>query len=288
MAAPASNILIVDAFAFIYRAYHANPNLDNGAAFFFTRMLMALLETQKPTHVAVVFDLEGSMHRERLHPGYKGTRNERPAVLDNQLPLIKEIVTKLGCHVVELAGVEADDLIGSVAFCAARLDFDKVVIASPDKDMLQLVNDRAHISVLNVKENIPLVYDEAGVKARLGVNPDQVVDYLTLTGDASDAIQGVPGIGEKGAAGLLEKHGSLWGILAVKGSLKASYKEGIAQHLDKLAITRSLVTIVTDMALPVYPGQCTYVQPPNHELGFYFRSKGFPSLVPKASMDDDL
>ena len=281
-----NTLFLVDAFAFVYRAYYANPNLTNGAAFFFSRTLINLLEAHKPTHVAVVFDTDGSAHRAKLLPTYKEGRAERPQVLDDQLPLIKRIVQALGCHVVEMPGHEADDLLGSLASAAVRsAAFQQIVIVTPDKDMLQLVNDGLGIKVLNVKENIPLWYDAAGVESRLGVRPSQVVDYLTLVGDTSDAIPGVDGIGEKGAANLLKAWGSLDGLMSNLPRLKPGQRENLQNAMTRIPCSRELATIVTDLPVPD-PTTFTYAAPDPGMLRKVFMDLGMPSLAPKDDLDD--
>ena len=281
-----SALLLVDAFAYVYRAHYANPNLTNGAAFFFSRTLQGLLGSYKPTHVAVVFDTNGSAHRAKLLPTYKEGRAERPQVLDDQLPIIKEIVQALGCHVAEADDHEADDLLGSLAHAAARTGaFEEVAIATPDKDMLQLVNDLQHVVVLDSKKGVPLRYDGAGVVARLGVRPEQVVDYLTLVGDTSDAIPGVEGIGEKGAGNLLKAWGSLEGIMSNIPKLKPALRLTLQSSAAKIPCSRELATIVTDLPVPD-PTSFVYAPPEDGIARQFFNKLGMSSLAPKDDLDD--
>ena len=276
---------LIDAFALVYRSYYANPNLTNGAAFFFAKAVQGLIFQEEPTHLATVFDVErGSRYRYALHPNYKAGRNERPAVLDVQLPLVKEVVQTQGWNPVEVPGAEADDVLATLASRARFRGFDKVVVISPDKDLLQLVDDARGISVLAQRERSWIHTEADGVKARLGVSPDQVVDYLTLVGDISDNVPGVPGIGEKGAAGLLEKYGTLEGVLAHLKSLKKTYREGIEASLAQIPVSRRLVTVVRnlDMAFPD-----TAIKNPNtEELRAFYKRIGFPTLMPDPSMDE--
>lgn len=276
---------LIDAFALVYRSYYANPNLTNGAAFFFAKAVKGLILQEEPTHLATVFDVErGSRYRYALHPNYKAGRNERPAVLDVQLPLVKEIVQFQGWNPVEVPGAEADDVIATLATRARFQGFDKVVIISPDKDLLQLVDDSRGISVLAQRERSWIHTEADGVRARLGVNPDQVVDYLTLVGDTSDNVPGVNGIGDKGAAGLLEKYRTLDGVLTHLKDLKKTYREGIEASLSQIPVSRQLVTVVRNLDM-TFPD--TQIKDPNtEELRAFYKRIGFPTLMPDPTMDD--
>lgn len=276
---------LIDAFALVYRSYYANPNLTNGAAFFFARAVQSLIRDYEPTHLAVVFDAErGSRYRYALHPDYKAGRNERPAVLDVQLPLVKEIVQFQGWNPVEVPGAEADDVLATLATRARPMGFEKTVIISPDKDLLQLVDDSRGISVLAQRERSWIPTDAEGVRLRLGVAPHQVVDYLTLVGDSSDNVPGVPGIGEKGAAGLLGRYGTLDGVIAHLKDLKKTYREGIEAALGQIPLSKRLVTVIRNLDMP-FPE--TRIKDPNvEELRAFYKRVGFTSLMPDPSMED--
>ncbi|MBI4912156.1 MAG: DNA polymerase I [Acidobacteria bacterium] len=255
---PEQRLYLLDTFAFIFRAYFANPRLKNGAAYTFTRIVLQLLEKHQPSHIACVFDRPGPTFRHELYPDYKANRPEMPEDLRPQIPLIRELVEALNIPIVELAGYEADDVMGTLARQAAEKGLQAVIV-SPDKDLLQLVDDSAGIQVLNTKEG-EVWHDRAGVRERMGVWPEQVVDFLTLVGDASDNVKGVPGIGEKGAAQLLEQFGSLEGLLEHRDELKPRQKAGLEEAAGWLDLTRRLVTVVCDLGLPLgvedlaYPG----------------------------------
>ena len=207
-------LYLIDTFAFIFRAYFANPRLKNGAAYTFTRLVLQLLEKHKPTHIACVFDTPEPTFRHQIYPEYKANRDAMPEDLRPQIPMIRQLVEALNIPIVELHGYEADDVMGTLARESAAMGLPAVIV-SPDKDLLQLVDDDLHIQVLNTKDG-EVWHDREGVKARMGVWPEQVVDFLSLVGDASDNVKGVPGIGEKGAALLLEKFSSLDGVIAAK------------------------------------------------------------------------
>lgn len=286
-AMPEKTLFLVDSFAHIYRAHYANPNLTNGAAFFFTRMLQSLLRAFKPTHVACVFDVDGgSRFRYALHPTYKQGRANRPLELDAQIPMIKQICTFMGWNPIEFSGTEADDVLATIASRAKGMGFTKTVLVTPDKDLCQLVNDEAGIRILYQREGLNTELDAAGVKGRLGVEPHQVVDYLTLVGDTSDNVPGIPGIGEKGAASLLAEHGTLEGVIAAKGKLRASYQTGLDQVLNRIQQSRSLVTVLRDMDLPVKAEMFELHPPTDEAQTAFFTEMGFRTLAPGRAMED--
>ncbi len=267
---------LIDSFALIFRAYYGNLRLKNGAAVTMARMLLNLVAQHKPTHLACVFDRPEPTFRHEMYPEYKANRAEMPEDLRPQIPLIREMIEALNIPIVELPGFEADDVMGTLAVQAAKVGL-KSVIVSPDKDLLQLVDDEGGIQVLNNKDGEVWI-DRAGVKERFGVWPEQVVGVLTLMGDASDNVKGVPGIGEKGARDLLEKFGSLDAVLAAKDQLKPRQKAGI-EEATWLDLTRDLVTIRTELALPVTPEALAYVGVDDVKARAAFKQLGFESLT---------
>jgi DNA polymerase-1 len=286
-------LYLIDTFALIFRAYYANLRMKNGAAYTMARMLLALVNQHKPSHLAAVFDRPEPTFRHELYPEYKANRAEMPEDLRPQIPLIRDLVQALNIPIVELAGFEADDVMGTLARRAASEGMASVII-SPDKDLLQLVDDAARIQVLNNRDGEVWI-DEAGVKERFGVAPRQVVDVLTLMGDASDNVKGVDGIGEKGARDLVEQYGSLDEILAHRAELKRkAHREGLEAALDRLPLVKRLVTVVTDLALPLgladlaYPG----VEPAKAReafklLGFETLTKEFTAAAAGASANEN-
>jgi DNA polymerase-1 len=270
-------LYLIDTFAFIFRAYFANPRLKNGAALTFVRIVLQLLEKHKPSHIACVFDTPEPTFRHELYPEYKANRDAMPEDLRPQIPLIRDLIEALSIPIVELHGYEADDVMGTLARQSAAQGL-KAVVVSPDKDLLQLVDDGLGITVLNTKDG-EVWHDRDGVKARMGVWPEQVVDFLTLLGDASDNVKGVPGIGEKGAAQLLEKYGSLDGVLAARAELKPRQQEGLELASGWLDLTRRLVTVVTDLELPLRVDQLAYPGVDAARARETFKSLGFQSLT---------
>ncbi|HXC17497.1 MAG TPA: DNA polymerase I [Holophagaceae bacterium] len=274
---PEERLYLLDTFAFIFRSYFANPRLKNGAAYTFARIALQLLEKHQPTHIAAVFDTPEPTFRHEIYPEYKANRDAMPEDLRPQIPLIRQLIEAMNIPIVELSGFEADDVMGTLAKRAAA-DGLGAVIVSPDKDLLQLVDDAAGITVLNTKDG-EIWHDREGVKARMGVWPEQVVDYLSLLGDASDNVKGVPGIGEKGAAQLLEKYGSLDGVLAHGDELKPRQKAGLDEAKEWLDLTKRLVTVVTDLDLPTSPAKLRYAGLDAEKARAAFKELGFQTLT---------
>ena len=271
-------LYLIDAFALIFRAYYGNLRMKNGAALTMARMLLALVAQHKPTHIAAVFDRPEPTFRHDIYPEYKANRAEMPEDLRPQVPLIRDLIKALNIPIVELSGFEADDVMGTLArqACAAGLPS---VIVSPDKDLLQLVDDIGCIQVLNNRDGEVWI-DRAGVKERFGVWPEQVVDVLTLMGDASDNVKGVEGIGEKGARDLVEQYGNLDAIVEHRAELKRkAHREGLEAALPRLELVRRLVTVVTDLVLPVTLEDLAYKGVDQAQARAAFKALGFEQLT---------
>ncbi|BCX80492.1 DNA polymerase I [Methylomarinovum caldicuralii] len=247
-------LVLVDGSSFLYRAFHALPPLSNargeptGAIYGVANMLRKLLETYDTPWFAVVFDAPGKTFRNDLFAAYKAHRPPMPDELKVQLGPLKELIRAMGIPVVEIEGVEADDVIATLARRAEREGFD-VVVATSDKDLAQLVDD--HILLDNTMSETRL--DPAGVMAKFGVHPDQIADYLALVGDTSDNVPGVPGIGPKTAAKLLRQYGSLDEIIAHAGEIRGKVGENLRAHLDRLRLSRELVKVHDDLPLDLNP-----------------------------------
>jgi len=273
-----NRLYLIDAFALIFRAYYGNLRLKNGAAMTMARMMLALVAQHKPTHLAMVFDRPEPTFRHQIYPDYKANRAEMPEDLRPQIPLIRDLTKALNIRIVELAGYEADDVMGTLATQACRAGLPSVIV-SPDKDLLQLVDDVGCIQVLNNRDGEVWI-DRAGVKERFGVWPEQVVDVLTLMGDASDNVKGVEGIGEKGARDLVEQYGSLDAIVAHRSELKRkAHREGLEAALERLPLVRRLVTVVTDLTLPVTLDELAYPGVDPAQARAAFKALGFEALT---------
>jgi DNA polymerase-1 len=252
MNAPAQTLVLVDGSSYLYRAYHALPPLTNsrgeatGAIFGVTNMLRTLLREYSPEHIAVVFDAPGKTFRDELYEEYKSHRPPMPDDLRSQIPPLHAIVEGMGLPCLVIDGVEADDVIGTLAKRASDAGM-RVIISTGDKDMAQLVSPQ--ITLINTMTRQTL--DPAGVEQKFGVPPERMVDYLALVGDASDNIPGIPGVGPKTAATLLREYGSIEGILAAAGNIKGKVGERLREHGDLLPLGQQLATIRCDVPLDV-------------------------------------
>ncbi len=271
-------LYLIDAFSLIFRAYYGSMRLKNGAALTMARMLLALVNQHRPSHMACVFDRPEPTFRHQIYPQYKANRAEMPEDLRPQIPMIRNLAAALNIPIVELSGYEADDVMGTLARLAAARGLPAVIV-SPDKDLLQLVDDADRIQVLNNRDGEVWI-DRAGVKERFGVWPEQVVDVLTLMGDASDNVKGVEGIGEKGARELLEQYGTLDNLLAHRAELKRkAHREGLEAALDRLPLVKRLVTVVTDLELPLGLDDLAYPGVDPAQARAAFKLQGFEALT---------
>ena len=274
-------IVLVDGNNYLFRAFYAIRELSNSkgfptnAIYGFTTMLMKLLRDQEPDCIAVAFDVKGPTFRHDAYDGYKATRKATPDALIPQIPFIKEIVRGFWIPVLEQQGIEADDIIGTIAQRQAESGM-AVVIVSGDKDMMQLVS-RDVLMVDTMKEK---TYDIAAVKERFGVGPEQVVEILGLMGDASDNIPGVPGIGPKGAQRLIEQFGSIAAILAHPEQIhNAKTREAILANADQARLSRDLAQIRTDAEFEFDLENCRRREPNRQLLMSLFKEFEFSSLL---------
>jgi len=250
MNAPAQTLVLVDGSSYLYRAYHALPPLTNsrgeatGAILGVTNMLRTLLREFDPEHIAVVFDAPGRTFREDLYEQYKSHRPPMPDDLRSQIAPLHAIVKALGLPCLVIDGVEADDVIGTLARRAHDAGM-RVVISTGDKDMAQLVSPQ--VTLINTMTRQRL--DPAGVEQKFGVPPACMIDYLALVGDTSDNIPGVPGVGPKTAASLLREYGSIDAILAAAEGIKGKLGERLREHRELLPLGQQLATIRCDVPL---------------------------------------
>lgn len=256
-----SRLVLIDGSSYLYRAFHALPPLSNaageptGALFGVVNMLRAHLKEQ-PEHIAFVVDAPGPTFREALDPAYKANRPPMPDDLRAQVAPMLEVVAALGIPILREPGVEADDVIGTLAVRAAEQGM-AVTISTGDKDFAQLVrppgqDGRGAIALVNTMSGSRLD-SEAAVLAKYGVRPAQIVDWLALMGDKIDNVPGVEKCGEKTAAKWLAEFGSLDGVMAQAAAMKGKLGENLRAALPRLPLNRELVTIKTDVALDVAP-----------------------------------
>jgi DNA polymerase-1 len=249
-------LYLVDGSSYLYRAFHALPNLTNsqgeptGALLGVANMLRRLLNEEQPEHIAVVFDAKGPTFRHELYPEYKANRPSMPAELRSQVEAILEFTRLLGLPLLQVEGVEADDVIGTLAKAAEEASMD-CVISTGDKDMAQLVSDRTTLTNTMTAS----ATDRDGVKRKYDVTPEQFVDFLALTGDSSDNIPGVEKCGPKTAAKWLNDWGSLDAIVAHADEIGGRIGENLRASLGQLPLSRQLATIRRDLELGTAPGQ---------------------------------
>ena len=247
-----STLLLIDGSSYLYRAYHALPDLrtragePTGALHGVVNMLRRLAGEYPSAHRAVVFDAKGKTFRDELFPEYKAHRPSMPDDLAAQIEPIHAAVRALGWPLLTVEGVEADDVIGTLA-AQASVRGGQTVNSTGDKDLTQLVNER----VLWVNTMSGEVLDIAAVEAKFGVEPGRIVDYLALVGDTVDGVPGVEKCGPKTAVKWLQAHGSLEGVIAHASEIGGVVGENLRRHLDFLPLGRELVTVRRDLALPV-------------------------------------
>ena len=243
-------LLLVDGSSYLYRAYHALPDLRNaegeptGAIYGFLNMLHRLQKDYPTAYVACIFDAKGKTFRNDLYQEYKANRSAMPDDLVKQTAPIHELVRMLGWPVLSVEGIEADDVIGTLVTIAGKEGFD-IVVSTGDKDMSQLVKD--HVMLVNTMNNE--VMDTEGVIRKFGVPPERIIDYLSLIGDTSDNIPGVSKVGPKTAVKWLAQYGSLDGVIENAGMIKGTAGDNLRKSLDWLPQARKLITIRTDCDL---------------------------------------
>jgi DNA polymerase-1 len=252
----ARKLILVDGSGYLYRAFHALPPLTNsrseptGAVLGVLNMLNKMIKEETPDRIAVVFDAPGRTFRDDLFDQYKAHRTPMPDDLRAQVQPLYDVVAAMGVPLLRVTGVEADDVIGTLAKQGADAGF-KVLISTGDKDMAQLVGP--NVELLNTMSNTRL--DRMGVKAKFDVFPEQIVDYLALVGDTSDNIPGVTSVGPKTAAKWLNQYQTLDALIAHAADISGKVGENLRSELPMLELSRKLATIDTSLALDVNPEQ---------------------------------
>jgi DNA polymerase-1 len=245
-------LVLIDGSSYLYRAFHALPPLSNsrgeptGAVLGVLNMLLKFMNEQHPTRIAVVFDAPGKTFRDELFTEYKAHRPPMPNDLRAQIEPLLSTLRAQGLPVLRIDGVEADDVIATLA-CRAAAEGHRVLISTGDKDMAQLVNDS--ITLINTMSNTSL--DRAGVKAKFDVYPEQIIDYLALVGDSTDNIPGIPKVGPKTAAKWLAQYGTLDQLIANAARIEGKIGENLRAGLATLELSRKLTVLRTDLELPL-------------------------------------
>ncbi len=252
---PSSPLILVDGSSYLFRAYHSPPHLTNsrgeatGAIYGVINMLKSLVRQYSPEQMIVIFDAKGPTFRNEMYSEYKANRPPMPDDLRTQIAPLHKIIEAMGLPITAIEGVEADDVIGTIADQQSKLG-NKVLISTGDKDMAQLVNE--HVTLINTMTNT--ILNPEGVETKFGVKPEQIIDYLALMGDKSDNIPGVPGVGEKTAVGLIQGLGSIDNIyqnlddvagLGFRGS--KTMKAKLVDNQEQLKLSYQLATIKLDV-----------------------------------------
>jgi DNA polymerase-1 len=261
-------LLALDGNSLTYRAFFALPTdmatasgQVTNAVYGFTSMLTTLMKDQRPDGVVVVFDRKEPTFRHEAAPEYKAQREKQPDILYQQLEIVRELLDALGVATLDYQGFEGDDLIATIVDRCER-DGNDVVIVTGDRDSYQLVHD-PHVRVLYNKRGVSdyALYDEKGIFERTGVTPAQYVDYAALRGDPSDNLDGLPGVGEKTAAKLLNQYGSLQAVIAAAGEQTPKLKAAIVEHADRVVRNSELMRLRRDVPIEIDYG--SYVPRPD-------------------------
>ncbi|MEN8728190.1 MAG: DNA polymerase I, partial [Desulfuromonadales bacterium] len=278
-------LFLIDGSSYIYRAYYAIRHLSNSqgmatnAIYGFTNMLLKVIRDHKPDRLAVIFDSKGPTFRKEIYPAYKANRAAMPEDLVPQVPYIKKIVAAFNLPGLEMPGFEADDIIATLAkqFAARGME---ITVVTGDKDLMQIVDD--HIHLLDTMKD--KVYGPAEVAERFG-GADKVVEVQALSGDSSDNIPGVPGIGEKTAKMLIDEYGDVETLLANLDQLKGKRRENLENFADQARLSRQLVCLSDDLDLQI-DDQALAMSEPNREvLTELFRECEFYKLLQEFAVD---
>jgi DNA polymerase-1 len=283
----AKPFILVDGSSYLYRAFHALPPLINsqgfptGAVYGVTNMLKKLLADYDPDNIAVVFDAKGKTFRDDLYPAYKATRSAMPAELILQIEPLHDIVRAMGLPLLMIDGVEADDVIGTLAKTAAKAG-QRTLISTGDKDMAQLVD--SNITLVNTMSNTYLTPQT--VPEKFGVPPELIIDYLTLVGDTVDNVPGVPQVGPKTAVKWLLQYGSLTNVIENAQNITGKVGENLRNAIPHLALSKQLVTIKLDVPLAQTPDELKRSAPDKTLLQKFYQQLEFKSWLSELLKDN--
>src|SRR5580704_3921349 len=287
MVAARKKLFLVDAMAHVYRAFFApmvRMNAPSGmptkVPFLFNNILRRLLKDYQPDYVGVVFDTSKPTFRDKLFEKYKAHRAPMPDELSQQIPYVRRLCEALQLPILEYDGYEADDVLGALAGQAAKQKLDVLLITN-DKDMMQLVGDGIRVlraGTGGIKNDV--IVDAVKVKEILGVEPEQVVDYMALFGDSIDSIPGAKGIGEKGATELIQKYGNVENALEHASEVSNKrYREALQQQREQVLLSKQLATIATEVPVELNLSSLQLGEPDLTLLAALYRELGFNSLL---------
>jgi len=273
-------LILIDGSSYLYRAFHALPPLTNtkgvptGAVYGVMNMIRRLIKDYEPEHIAVVFDAKGKTFRDELYPEYKAHRPPMPDDLRVQIKPLHDLIKALGLPMLVVEGVEADDVIGTLAVEATKRNLP-TLISTGDKDMAQLVND--HVTLINTMNNALL--DRDGVFKKYGVTPEQIIDYLSLMGDVSDNVPGVPKVGPKTAAKWLSEYDNLENIVKNADDFQGKIGEHLRDSLKQLPLSKQLVEIKIDVPLGMHPDDLKPKAPDHEALTKLYKELNFKTWL---------
>lgn len=302
-----NKLLLVDGSALLHRAYHAYPPLKSktgeivGAVYGVTSILISALESEKPSHVMVAWDLPKPTFRHIKYVGYKAQRPKADVEMIEQVPMVKQVIKTMGILQVAVEGYEADDVIGTLSTKFSNPKFSnspigmEVIILTGDQDTMQLVNEKVRILTPAKNGNPPVLYGPLEVVAKYGVTPDKIVDYKALIGDPGDNIPGVAGIGPKSAATLINQFGTLEAIYdamenesQILNSPILKYKDKLLQGKESAFLSQDLSRIVVDMDIKDAEMEgMEYKGLQGQALKEKFEELGFKSLVKRFFGDQE-
>jgi len=272
--------ILVDGSSYLFRAYHAMPKLTNsrnehtGAIYGVINMIRRLLKDYQPEHIAVIFDAKGKTFRDDIYPEYKANRPPMPEDLAEQIEPIHRIIQAMGLPLLCVPGVEADDVIGTLAQQATEHGM-QTIVSTGDKDMAQLVNE--HVTLVNTMNDS--ISDIQGVIDKFGITPEQIIDYLALIGDTVDNVPGVPKVGPKTAVKWLKEYGSLENIMQHADEFKGKVGEYLRDSLPQLPLSQELVTIKCDVELEQRPENLNRGEPDTEALKQFYNRYEFKSWL---------
>lgn len=272
----AKPLILIDGSSWLFRAFHALPPLTSpsgqptGAIYGMGSMIRRLLKDYAPERICVVFDPPGPTFREEIYAEYKANRDETPEDLKGQFGPIMEMLAGMGLPVLQIQGVEADDVIGTLAKQGEAAGLEVLIVTS-DKDMAQLVNAQVHL--LDTMKNRRM--DPAGVVEKFGVPPERIIDMLALMGDTSDNIPGIPGVGPKTAAKWLNEYGSLDALVEKANNVGGKVGENLRAHLAQLPLAKDLATIRCELQLPMTIAELIPGTADKDKLTTLYRKLGF-------------
>lgn len=279
-------LVLIDGNSLINRAFYAMPVLSTAkgeftnAVYGFLNMFFKMVDDEKPSHIAVAFDLKASTFRHKLYPEYKGTRKPMPEELRPQIPLLKEVLTLMGVCVLQKEGVEADDIIGTVA---KHTDL-KTIIITGDKDSFQLVDDTTEVHFTRRGISDIDIYNHLNFTEKTGINPIQIIDLKSLMGDSSDNIPGVSGVGEKTATTLVQTYSSLEKVYENVGEIKGKLQEKLIASKETAFLSKTLATINQDCGIEFSLDDMAFSMPLDRSVKQKFIELEFKSIYKREEL----